>query len=74
MAFLRKALSSLLEPLQTLRTIASIVKLSNNVKPQGQIKTEGPEEFNSYEHFWLDLTCSIQARILILSREVGYLF
>ena len=32
------------------------------------------EEFSSQKFFWLDMTDSIQVRILILSREVVYLF
>ena len=30
------------------------------------------EEFSSQEEIWLDITNNIQVRILILSREVGY--
>ena len=31
------------------------------------------EEFCSQENFWLDVTKSLQVRILILSKEAGYL-
>ena len=31
------------------------------------------EEFSSLEQFWLDMKNSLQGRILVLSKEVGYL-
>ena len=32
------------------------------------------EKFNSQEELWLDMINSLQVRIRILSKEVGYLF
>ena len=32
------------------------------------------KEFNSQENFWLDMTSSLQPRIVNLSRKLGYLF